>query len=239
MSLREEKLTLGGVPSLATFADSAERAAERGTVLILHGLTASKEAQHLDSRSLAERGYLAIAIDAVGHGDRRYPDFDARFSALRGERSFYEVVARTVAEVPGVIDALASRGWAHPGRLGAVGISMGGFILFGAVVARCRLDAVVTIVASPRYKPDDTSPHRALDRFFPTPLLMVTGSADEVVEPGAARQLAEDLRPAYASAPERLSYLELLNEGHMFTKDGWDRGWGATCGWFDRYLRSA
>jgi dienelactone hydrolase len=240
--LREERLTLAGVPALATYAESvgsAERAAARGTVLVLHGLTAAKESQHLDARSLAEQGYLAVAIDAVGHGDRRYPDFEERFSAARGEQSFYAAVAQTAAELPAAIAALEERGWAPPGKLGAVGFSMGGFILFGALVARCRLDAVATIVAAPTWLPEAQSPHRQLDRFFPTPLLMITGSADETVSPAPARELYEALGPRYLAAPERLHLLEAPGEGHMFSPPAWDLAWGQVCGWFDRFLVGA
>ena len=135
-----------------------------------------------------------------------------------------------------MIEELHERRWAQPGRLGAIGISMGGFILFGAVVARCRLDAVATIVASPHWVGAPASPHLQLDRFAPTPLLMVTGSDDEVVSPLPARQLFEALRPRYAEQPERLHLLELASEGHMFSPGGWARGWGEVCGWLGRFL---
>lgn len=236
MALREEKLTLGGVPALITSAAAPERAAARGTILLLHGAMDSKEAQQRESHSLAERGYLAVALDAVGHGDRRFPDGDARLAEDRVQRTFYEVVSQTAAELPGVIDALEARGWALRGRVGACGISMGGFALFGALVARCRLDAVVTIVASPRWKLVGSSPHEQLDRFFPTPLLIMTGGDDEDVPPEAARLLHKALLPKYAQAPEHLRYLEVPGEGHVFSKDGWGQAWGETCAWFDRFL---
>jgi uncharacterized protein len=236
---REQTTMLAGVPALATSVGLPEQAAERGTVLILHGLTARKEAQHLDARSLAERGYLAVALDAVGHGERRYLDFDARFAAGdpdRGERSFFEVVQQSAAELPIVLEAMAARGWAHPGRVGAVGISMGGFILFGAVAARCRLDAVATIVASPVWRLGERSPHQRPGRFFPTPLLMVTGADDPVVPPDAARELHAQLVPRYTQAPERLRYLQCADEAHLFSKPAWDQAWDEVCGWFDRFL---
>lgn len=242
-SLREQTTSLAGVPALITSAGSPEQAAERGTVLILHGLTANKEAQHRDSRSLAERGYLAIALDAVGHGERRYLDFDARFAAddpARGERSFFAIVQQTAAELSVVLEGMARRGWAHRGRVGAVGFSMGGFVLFGAVAERCALDAVATIVASPVWRGPDVapgdSPHQQLGRFFPTPLLMVTGANDPVVPPTGARELHAQLVPRYAKAPERLSYLECAGEEHMFSPAAWDLAWGQVCGWFERFL---
>lgn len=238
--LRQQPVALAGVPALLTSHLAPERAAERGTVLVLHGLTASKEIQGNESRALAELGYLAVAIDAVGHGARRYPDFDARFPVddpARGERSFYDVVEQTQAELPLVIGELLQRGWALPGKLGGFGISMGGFILLGAVTDRCPLDAVVTVVSSPRRTLGD-SPHQHLDRFFPTPLLMITCGKDAVVPTGPVRETAAQLAPYYEGGPRRLRYLELAEEDHMFTPPGWKVAWDATCDWFAHFLRS-
>lgn len=238
--LREDRHRLAGAPALVTSREPPERAAQRGTVLVLHGLTADKHLQATESRALAELGYLAVAIDAVGHGERRYPDFAARFAAdapERSERSFYDVVEQTQAELPLLIAELHARGWAHPGKVGAVGISMGGFILLGALTDRAPLDAVVTIVGSPRRTLGD-SPDRKLTRFFPTPLLMIAGGDDEVVPAGPVAATAEQLKPHYASAPERLRYLELAGEDHIFTPAGWRLAWGETCDWFAHFLGS-
>jgi len=253
--LREQEVTLAGVPALAAFAGTAPpfggtdgrgtptvegepaTAAERGTVLLLHGLTASKEVQRTEAHSLARHGYLAVTLDAVAHGARLDPDFAARFTSARGERSFFELVQQGAAELPAVIDALGALGWVRPGRLGACGISMGGITLFGAITARCPLDAVVTIVASPRWRQVEPSPHEQLDRYFPTPLFMQTASDDATVSPFAARGLHRALVPRYATAPDRLRYLEHADEGHMMSAAAWQRTWGETLAWFDRFLR--
>jgi uncharacterized protein len=233
---REQVISLAGVPALAVASGAPGAAAERGTILLLHGLTAAKEVQRTEASSLADHGYLAVTIDAVGHGARRYADFDARFADDRGEASFFEVVRRTAEEIPAVLAALTDLGWTRPGRVGACGISMGGFILFGAITARCALDAVATIVASPRWLHGPTSPHAELDRFFPTPLLMQTGAHDPVVPPADAHDLHEALAPRYASAPDRLRYLEHAGEAHMFSERAWRRAWGEVPTWFDRHL---
>lgn len=237
--LREQPCTLAGVPALLTSLAEPEAAAARGAVLLLHGLTASKEAQHLEAHSLARHGYLSVSLDNAGHGERRAADFAERFATPeRGERSFFELVAQTAAELPGVVAALRERGWAHPGRLGAVGISMGGFILLGAVASRCPLDAVVAIVASPRWHgdtPAGASPHQRLEQFFPTPLLMINSSLDDTVPPEGARELAAALAPHYQARPERLRYLEHPGEGHMLSKAAWDATWGEALAWLERF----
>lgn len=234
--LREYLVTLAEMPALAVAAEAPAAAAKRGTVLVLHGLTGSKETQRTEAHALAERGYLAVAIDAVGHGARRYSDFDDRFSPERAEHSFFDVVQRTADELPSVLDALARLGWTRPGRVGACGISMGGFILFGAMSSHSAFNAVATVVASPRWLHVADSPHERLDRFFPTPLLIQTAGNDPVVSPSGARELYEKLMPRYASAPERLHYIEYPDEGHMLSEPAWRLAWAEVLDWFGRFL---
>lgn len=237
VAMPEHATTLAGAPALVMTERPPEEAAQRGTVLLWHGFTGSKEVQRTEAISLARHGYLAITLDAVGHGDRRFPDFDRRFVPELADRSFFQVVQQTAAEVPAVLEALRERDWAVPGRLGGCGISMGGAILFGAIASGCRFDAAAPIVASPVWRHAPFSPHQRLDRFFPTPLLVQTAADDEVVAPGESRALCEALAPRYASAPERLRYVEHPGEQHMFSEAGWGRAWGAVLDWFDRSLR--
>jgi hypothetical protein len=234
--LRELATRLAEVPALLVFTGPDPAGTARGTVLLLHGLGGSKEVQHIEAHSLANQGYLAVVLDAFGHGARRYPDFEHRFAPERAERSYYEVVRRSAQELPAVIDDLHRRALARPGSLGACGISMGGAILFGAVAAGCALDAAAAIVASPRWLHGPDSPHERLDRFFPTPLLLQTGGADTVVPPAHARDLHAALLPRYARAPDRLRYLEHAGEPHTFSAPAWTRTWDEVLAWYERFL---
>jgi len=106
-----------------------------------------------------------------------------------------------------------------------------------------RGDPAITIsfgshtVASPRWRQVEPSPHEQLDRYFPTPLFMQTASDDATVSPFAARGLHRALVPRYAAAPDRLRYLEHPGEGHMMSAAAWQRTWGETLAWFERFLR--
>jgi dienelactone hydrolase len=234
--VEERLVTLAGVPALAAFTGEPAHRAERGTVLLLHGFTAAKEMQRTEAHSLARNGYLAVTLDAVGHGVRRPADFEERFTPERAERSFFELVQQGAGEMTAVLDALVGLGWAHPGHVGACGISMGGITLFGAIAAGCAIDAAVTIVATPRWRQVSPSPHDQLDRFFPTALFMQTATDDVTVSPIGARELHRDLLPRYATAPERLRYLEHRGEPHMFSEHAWHLAWQETLAWFDHHL---
>ncbi len=108
-------MSLGSAPALVVHAGSADAAAARGTVIVHHGLSGQKEVQGRELISLAVAGFLAIGVDAVGHGERRWPGFEARFQEAP-DRWFMEAVRATASETPQLIDALAARGWARPGR---------------------------------------------------------------------------------------------------------------------------
>lgn len=235
----ERPISLAGVPALLMSAIPArEAAAERGTVLLLHGFTGSKEVQRAEGRSLARRGYLSVITDAADHGARRAPDFDQRFAghSEASEKAFFEIVKRTTAELGAIRAALIEEGLALPGRLGVCGISMGGAVLFGALAAGVQFDAAVAMISTPHWKQVGESPHEHPERFFPTPLLLQTAGADTVVPPEGARTFHETLTPLYASAPERLHYIEHPGEAHIFTPLGWARAWRQVETWFNQFL---
>ncbi len=231
--------TIAGAPALVVCDGPPEAAARRGCVLLHHGLGGHKGLHAPELERLAGHGLLAVGIGAVGHGARRWPDFEARFRTEDGSagRSFLDVVRATAAEVPAVVGALLSRGWALPGRAGVAGVSMGGFVAYGAALAERRLGAAVSILGSPRWDPDAAeSPHRFPERFFPAALLSVTASRDAVVPPGPARDLHAALAPRYAAAPDRLRHLELAGAGHEMDGADWEAAWREATAWLVRHL---
>ncbi|RKH35239.1 hypothetical protein D7Y13_02585 [Corallococcus praedator] len=229
----EQRVMLADAPALIVGGGPTPAPGPRGTVVLLHGLGASKEVQRPEAYLLARRGYVAVILDAVGHGERRHPDFEHRFAPERMADSFAELVAQAAAELPTVLGVLAEQGWSRPGAVGACGISMGGAMLFGAIEAGAVLDAAVSVVAPP------PRAHAHLARYFPTPLLLQTAGADTLVPASNARAFHHALTPRYASAPERLRFVEHDGEGHMFSEAGWGRVWDEALGWFDRFLPAA
>jgi hypothetical protein len=123
---------LAGAPALLTSQQAPEAAARRGTVLVYHGFGGDKSKLEDLAGALADAGFLAVCVDIVGHGDRRLPDWDEVFSEKRWseaeeatEAEFLTLLRATAAEVPAIVDELIAAGWAHEGRLGITGRSMG------------------------------------------------------------------------------------------------------------------
>jgi uncharacterized protein len=230
-----ERLRIGDVPLLAAYTTSPEESARRGTVLLYHPLGADKSLHAGDLERLAAAGFLALGIDAIAHGERRTPDAYARFGGGWLE-AMRHVVTATADEIPALLDALEARRWASRGRIGIAGVSLGGFVAYGAAIADRRIVAAVCISAAPFWGDDPRSPHLHPERFFPLALLSVTGGADPIVPPAPARALHEALAPHYAAAPERERYVELPGEPHRMTPAGWDRARAEAQAWFGRFL---
>src|ERR1700685_102417 len=119
LSTATTAVRIAGAPALLRCATTPAQAAQRGTVLFYHGFGATKERPDSYLTALAEAGFLAVSVDAVGHGERRYPDFDSIFDNERWDSHFEEVeshfpdlIDATAAEVPSIVDDLIARGWA-------------------------------------------------------------------------------------------------------------------------------
>jgi pimeloyl-ACP methyl ester carboxylesterase len=209
------------------------RSSPRGTVLLYHGFTGDKHGHQDDLNAIAALGFRAVAIDAVGHGERAYSDFEERFDMYaprRRETEFLRVVERTAQELPAVLDALG------PGPFGMVGFSMGGYIGYRAATFEKRIAALCTIGASPEWRlPVPGSPHLVPQHFYPLALFSQNGALDDVVAPSGAANFATALRESYRSAPERLRHREFADGTHML-ENHWEEVWSEVLAWLDRFV---
>lgn len=236
--------SIAGAPVLLTTSRAPEVAARRGTVLVYHGFGGDRTMLGDLADALAEAGFLAVRVDAVGHGDRRLPDWDRVFSDRRWaeaeeetEAEFLTLLRATAAEVPAVVDGLVARGWAHEGRLGITGRSLGGEISYAAVLAEPRIRAAAPMVGSPEWTlPWPDSPHRHAERFHPVPILSHSAELDEYVPARYIRAFHDRLTPLYADCPERLRLVEYPGLGHFLTPELWRETYQRVVGWFDRWL---
>jgi dipeptidyl aminopeptidase/acylaminoacyl peptidase len=103
-------------------------------VIIVHGRDASKQWAESGTivafqADLVQAGYAVLAIDVRGHGDSG----PARYSFGVYERR----------DVLGAVDFLIEKGF-QPGKIGLVGISLGGAAVNGAMVESEAIGAVIT-----------------------------------------------------------------------------------------------
>lgn len=233
MYSRKMRIADDEIPALLFFSDSIEKAGGRGTVLFYHGLVSSKEANAKELESIARKGFLAIGIDNVEHGERHHGESrkqDDDFMAY-----FLDLVIRTVDEVPGIIDFLIESGFSDPEKFGISGISMGGYITYGAVALESRIRVAAPILGSPEWK-HPQSPHLSPGKFYPRPILSQNAGSDESVPPRFARRFHERLQPYYSGSEERLRYVEFPGEPHIMSEQAWGRLWENTLEWLERWL---
>jgi uncharacterized protein len=205
----------------------------RRAVLWFHGLGADAAVHRKELAQIAGAGFLAVGVDAAGHGARRLPDLDARIAAPRAEahRTAIELAVSTAREVPALLRWLVTTGRADAGAISLAGISMGGYVAYRALVEvePGEVQSAVAILGSPEW-PHPDSPHAELDAFCATALLSITAERDENVPPGPARALHARLDRA---CPGRHRYLELPGAVHLMNAADWHVTMAATLAWLD------
>ncbi|NMC45949.1 MAG: hypothetical protein GYA52_03870 [Chloroflexi bacterium] len=222
-----------GIPLVACEETHLQPAAGKKCILFFHGFKGSKESNLRELNSLASHGYLAVGVDALGHGARRYADFDQRFTAgsSTGDREFIKIVRETAAEVPRILDHLS--GEYDMDGFGVAGISMGGFITYAAIMLEPRLRTAVSILGSPHWSVDlPHSPDHHIEAFSSVHLLSMNAGKDELVPAHFARDFHIALGEYYADYERRFDYVEYPNSGHFMDDADWRLCWARALSWF-------
>jgi uncharacterized protein len=219
--------TIAGVPALLAHVGQLERKAP--VVRWFHGLGVDKETHRAELEILAQEGFLAVGLDAVGHGERRWPHLQKLIDAPREEafRTAVDIAVAGAGEVQSIVAQLAADGYADPARIALAGISMGAFTVYRALADWRGADRVVAMLGSPKW-PFSSSPHGELDAFCATELLSITAEHDENVPPKNARNLhlALDQR-----CPDRHRYVELKGGVHLMSAEHWEHARSAMLAW--------
>ena len=143
------------MPILTRQPDASGR---RSVVITLHGTGGTKESQLPLLRMLAEKGFIAIAIDGRYHGERT--------TAGKGSEEYQQAILRawrepgkeypffydTVWDVMRLIDYLETRNDVDPKRIALVGTSKGGIETYLAAAADERIAAAVPCIGVQSFK---------------------------------------------------------------------------------------
>jgi dienelactone hydrolase len=136
------------VPGVLLKAEDSK--GRRPAVIALHGTGGSKGNMLALCRKLADKGFVAVAIDARYHGDRinskgttEYNEAIVRAWRGSGEHPFYY---DTVWDVMRLVDYLETRDDVDPKRIGLIGFSKGGIETCFASAADPRIAVAVPCI---------------------------------------------------------------------------------------------
>ena len=206
-------------------------------VLWLHGFRADALANAAELQRIADAGFLAVGVDAVGHGRRADRDIEARIDASR-TGAFPVMLATalaTAAEIPALLREVDARGLGDTARAGLVGVSMGAFAVYHAVQT-VPVRAAVALLGAPAWAGAGPLREAPGIAYRGPALLSITAECDESVPPHAARALHERLAADPAGSVVH-RYLELPGAPHLVDAAGWETMMRATLDWLVTHLR--
>lgn len=240
--IKKQTLKINNAPVLMFFKGTTQEASQNGTVFFFHGLMANKEVNEKELKSIADKGFLAIGIDIIGHGERS----DDKFCEENINKDdpvwkihFYNAIYKTALELPNIINGLHFMNITKGDKIGVCGISMGAYICYAACVKEPRIKAVSALLGSPVFEDDEEdSPHLFIDKFKDKAILSQTGMEDKVVPCGQAKEFHELLKQKFPENADNFEYIEYPNEGHTFSEHKWEQLWNINLAWFESRLKT-
>ena len=118
------------------------------TVIVLHGTGGKKEGNLALLRKLAEKGFIAIAIDGRFHGERgTSADYNNAIARAFADGGSHPLYYDTVWDVMRLVDYLQSRSDVDANRIGLMGISKGGIETWLTAAVDPRIAVAVPCIA--------------------------------------------------------------------------------------------
>lgn len=157
-----------------------DRDGRRPAVLVAHDAGGLDDHARRTAGRLAELGYVALALDYYGSGERLAPEqVSARFGELAGD------VPRIRGLAQAGLDVLVASEYADPSRVAAIGYCFGGTLCLELARSGARLSAVVGFHSG-------LSTARPEDAGSITGKVLVCIGADDPIIPPEQRLAFED-----------------------------------------------
>jgi pimeloyl-ACP methyl ester carboxylesterase len=227
--------TIAGVPTL--IAEPVGVTTPCPVVFWHHGFTADALTHASELTSCAALGMLAVGVDAVGHGARRAADLRAQVARRGALPVMLDQVDETVAELTALRAGLLDAYDVDATRLSLVGISMGAFLVYRAIVAGVPARAAVALLGSPEW-PQGTDQDHALVSLRRVALLSITAEHDVNVPPEPVTRLHAALaQGGSGDAPPAAGHAHhvLPGVGHLTPAAAWDEAMARTRDWLIRH----
>ncbi|KIL40195.1 dienelactone hydrolase [Gordoniibacillus kamchatkensis] len=186
---------------------------------------------------LARRGYLTIAPELLGFGDRKLAEDSRNPNSCHRLSTFFLAMGQTMAgyrvfETMRCVDYLLTREDVDARRIGCMGISGGGLVCSFAAAVDERISAAVVSGYANTFQASILSIHHCIDNYVPglsraaempdllsliapRPLLLEAGTKDPIFPVHAALEAHDKVRGAYRLlGAERKLELDLFEGDH-------------------------
>jgi dienelactone hydrolase len=145
------------VPAILLWAENVKPGARLPVVIILHGTGGKKEGNLPLAKTLASKGFLAVAPDGRYHGERcskgsGTDDYYAAIAQAYKDGKAHPWLYDTVYDVMRLIDYLQTRADVDPKRIGLIGFSKGGMETYLAAAADERIAVAVPCIGVQSYR---------------------------------------------------------------------------------------
>lgn len=244
MMIIEEMKIIRDIPAIISRRNDNSK---KPLVILSHGFTQSKYTYSTNGylKELAELGYYAVAIDNRLHGDRPGPDFHEAVLNSSGEIDLLALriaMKETADDVKMLIDDLSILEEVDEERIAMIGVSMGGFITYRAIVTDDRIKVGIPIISSPFWDdiPGDVivranseaelsalyeeyQPSKYMNLFYPTALLIQVGEMDQHYNLSKVKKFYEDLASYYLDAPDMIKLIVYPDTKHEFKHAMWEQ----------------
>jgi len=202
-----------------------------------HGSSASKESHAKELSSLAEAGFMAIGVDNVGHGERKYSNFEELFSHDNPNmiENMLKAVDETAIELPLIIKFLTSEFGIGNKSIGILGISMGALIVYKAI-SIANIKCAIPILGTPKYCPYESKDY--LKAYAKTCMLSLNAAKDQYISNDETRHLHSILKKRYKTYKERFLYKEYPYSNHFMLPEDWNNCWNRSISFLYKKLSS-
>ena len=140
---------IGDIPVILEYGKSGGK---KPVLFLCHGFGGCKEDFLVRAEELSEEGWMVVMPDNRHFGQRPggggmdyYLDKGKGYNVLRIRRGIKE----TADDISVIIDYLETHESADAGRIGMIGISMGGFLSFRALISDRRIGVIAPLISSP------------------------------------------------------------------------------------------
>ncbi|MCX7711410.1 MAG: prolyl oligopeptidase family serine peptidase [Clostridia bacterium] len=257
--VKQVKRKINEIPVLEFYKDDGKK---KPLLLVSHGFTGKKEAMNKDHKleDLAEMGYYVVALDNRMHGERPGTSFTVEAVKSLGKLDVYVIrkaIKETADDIKVLIDTYSKEEIIDKDKIGMMGVSMGGFVTYRAMVIDDRIKVAVPFISSPFWDdiPGDIpkeisleqteeqkknleiyaneySPGNQLDKFYPRAILGQVGDSDKHFKVRRVEDFYGKLKKEYEKDPDKLKLIVYPNVKHEVTEEMWENA----LEWLKKYL---